>query len=57
VYKQVCSAEVDCGQEERENKYSGARDGLFFLSTQTAMGDEMGWDFVALVKYVIPFLY
>lgn len=31
-------------------RYCGSQDGLHFLSSKTAAGDEIGWDFVALVR-------
>ena len=31
-------------------EYSGEQDSIFFLSNYTCAGDEIGWDFVSMVK-------
>ena len=31
-------------------EYSGDQDSVFFLSNNTCAGDEIGWDFISMVK-------
>ena len=39
-----------CLNSQCHLEYSGDQDSVFFLSSNTCAGDEIGWDFISMVK-------
>ena len=39
-----------CPNSQCHLEYSGDQDSVFFLSNNTCAGDEIGWDFISMVK-------
>ena len=39
-----------CLNNQCHLEYSGDQDSIFFLSNNTSAGDEIGWDFISMVK-------